>query len=72
LKTQKEGRRPSIFDTLWHFSLIDFYAKKYHDGSISLVLKSLAYFDDADEQEILFMFQNTSWGQLKIILKRIR
>lgn len=72
MKTQKEGRRPAIFDTLWHFILIDFYAKKYQDGSISLGLKSLAYFDDADEQEILFMFQNTSWGQLKIILKRIR
>lgn len=72
MKTQKEGRRPAIFDTLWHFILIDFYAKKYQDGCIFLELKSLAYFDDADEQEILFMFQNTSWGQLKIILKRIR
>jgi len=33
------------------------------------VIKSFAYFDDADEQEIPFMFQNNSWGQLKIILK---
>jgi hypothetical protein len=41
--------------------LIDFYSKKYQDGSIFLVIKSLAYFDDADEQEIPFMFQNTSW-----------
>jgi hypothetical protein len=72
LKTQKEGRRPAIFDTLWHFILIDFHAKKYQDGCIFLGLKSLAYFDDADEQEILFMFQNTSWEQLKILLKRIR
>lgn len=72
MKTQKEGRRPAIFDTLWHFILIDFYAKKYQDGCIFLGLKSLAYFDDADEQEILFMFQNTSWEQLKILLKRTR
>jgi hypothetical protein len=42
-------------------TLIDFYSKKYHDGFIFLVLKSFAYFDDADEQEIPFMFQNTSW-----------
>ena len=53
-------------------TLIDLYSQKYHDGSIFLVVKSLAYFDDADEQEIPFMFHNTSWGQLKIILKRIR
>jgi hypothetical protein len=46
-------------------TLIDFYSKKYHDGSIFLVLKSFAYFDDADEQEIPFMFHNTSWQTMK-------
>jgi hypothetical protein len=29
------------------------------------VLKSFAYFDDADEQEIPFMFHNTSWQTMK-------
>jgi hypothetical protein len=46
-------------------TLIDFYSKKYQDGSIFLVLKSLVYFDDADEQEIPFMFHNTSWQTMK-------
>ncbi len=47
-----------------------FYFKKYHDGSIFLVLKSLAYFDDADEQEMPFMFQNTSWCTIKNNIKK--
>jgi hypothetical protein len=46
---------------------LNFYFKKHQDGSIFLVIKSLAYFDYADEQEIPFMFQNTSGGPLKII-----
>jgi hypothetical protein len=46
-------------------TLIDFYSKKHQDGSIFLVLKSLVYFDDADEQEIPFMFHNTSWQTMK-------
>ena len=70
MKTQKEGRRPAIFDTLWHFILIDFYAKKYQDGCIFLGLKSLAYFDDADEHEMPFMFYNTSWQTMKNDIKK--
>lgn len=51
-------------------TLMDFYSKKYHDGSIFLVLKSLAYFDDADEQEMPFMFHNTSWQTIKNNIKK--
>ena len=51
-------------------TLMDFYSKKYHDGSIFLVLKSLAYFDDADEQEMPFMFHNTSWRTMKNNIKK--
>jgi hypothetical protein len=51
-------------------TLMDFYIKKYHDGSIFLVLKSLAYFDDADEQEMPFMFHNTSWQTMKNNIKK--
>ena len=51
-------------------TLMDFYSKKYHDGSIFLVLKSLAYFDDADEQEMPFMFHNTSWQTMKNNIKK--
>jgi hypothetical protein len=51
-------------------TLIDFYSKKYQDGSIFLVLKSLVYFDDADEQEIPFMFHNTSCQTMKNNIKK--
>jgi hypothetical protein len=51
-------------------TLIDFYSKKYHDGFIFLVLKSFAYFDDADEQEIPFMFHNTSCQTMKNNIKK--
>jgi len=69
-KTLKEGRRPAIFVTLWHLILIDFYSKKYQDGCIFLVLKSLAYFDDADEHEMPFMFHNTSRQTMKNNIKK--
>ena len=51
-------------------TLIDLYSQKYHDGSIFLVLKSLAYFEDADEQEMPFMFHNTSWQTMKNNIKK--
>ena len=51
-------------------TLIDLYSQKYHDGSIFLVLKSLAYFDDADEQEMPFMFHNTCWQTMKNNIKK--
>lgn len=51
-------------------TLIDLYSQKYYDGSIFLVLKSLAYFDDADEQEMPFMFHNTSWQTMKNNIKK--
>lgn len=51
-------------------TLMDFYSKKYHDGSTFLVLKSLAYFEDADEQEMPFMFHNTSWQTIKNNIKK--
>ena len=47
-----------------------FYSKKYQDGSIFLVIKSLAYFDDADEQEMPFMFHSTSWQTMKNNIKK--
>jgi hypothetical protein len=55
---------------MWHLTLIDFHSKKIPSWFFFLVLKSFAYFDDADEQEIPFMFHNTPGVQLKIILKK--
>jgi len=51
-------------------TLIDFHSKKYQDGFISLVLKSLAYFDDADEQGMPFMFHSTSCQTMKNNIKK--
>lgn len=45
--------------------LLDLYQRKYRDGSIFLVLKSLAYFEDADEQESPVMLQPAGWEETK-------
>jgi predicted nucleotidyltransferase component of viral defense system len=51
--------------------LFDFYNKKYHDGSIFLVIKSLAYFDDADEEEMPNMCIPVNWGEIKNSIRDI-
>lgn len=45
--------------------LIDFYNKKYFDGSEYMVLKSLTYFDDAEKDHDLKMIQKISWTKIK-------
>lgn len=45
--------------------IIKFYNKKYHDGSIFLVLKSLVYFEDADIEEMSYMFDEITWDEIK-------
>jgi len=51
-------------------TLIDFYTKKYNDGSTFLVLKSLTYFEDADEQEMPFMCSDIDWQTIKNNIKK--
>ncbi|WP_296623739.1 nucleotidyl transferase AbiEii/AbiGii toxin family protein [Marivirga sp.] len=63
-----------LYELLKHFSLkqmIEFYKEKYKDGSVYLALKSLIYFDDAEEQvkeypdsepELLY---DLSWEEVK-------
>lgn len=51
-------------------TLMEFYSKKYHDGSIFLVLKSLTYFEDADSEEMPFMFNNITWQAVKENIKK--
>jgi hypothetical protein len=41
------------------------YEKKYRDGSVFLVLKSLIYFDDAEGDEMPQMLQPVSWEAIK-------
>lgn len=60
---------------LHHFSLeeiLHFYAAKYNDSSVFMVMKSLAYFDDAEADPMPDMFVNQSWQQVKAyILSKI-
>jgi len=52
--------------------IFDFYTQKYHDGSTFLVLKSLAYFNDADSEEDPFMLKSLRWESVKeFIIKKL-
>lgn len=57
-----------IYYLLQYFTLdemIDLYLQKYNDGSEFLVRKSLTYFDDAEDEEMPYMFENISWIEIK-------
>jgi len=45
--------------------LLEFYQQKYADGSVWMVLKSLAYFDDADDELTPKMFVDINWETIK-------
>ncbi len=58
---------------LQHYSLealLNMYAAKYHDGSAFLVLKSLTYFADAENEADLNMLISTPWETVKQKLKQ--
>lgn len=51
-----------------HFSLeemMSFYKEKYSDGSEFAVMKSLTYFEDADNEAMPKMFENVEWKAIK-------
>ncbi|MGM0582170.1 MAG: nucleotidyl transferase AbiEii/AbiGii toxin family protein [Bacteroidota bacterium] len=63
-----------LYELLKHFSLkqmINFYQEKYKDGSVYLALKSLIYFDDAEEQVKEFpdsepeLLSDLGWDEVK-------
>jgi len=45
--------------------MIQFYEEKYNDGSKFMLLKSLAYFDDANNELMPKMFEKTAWKDIK-------
>jgi len=45
--------------------IFDFYLQKFSDSSIFFALKSIVYFEDADEQKMPFMFKNIDWQTIK-------
>ena len=61
-----------IFFLLQHYTfdeLLQFYKKKYPDGSEFRALLSMAYFADADLQAMPYMYENIEWSDIK---QRIR
>lgn len=65
-----------VFEILKYYTLneiLEFYRNKYEDGSEFLVLKSLTYFDDANLDADLKLFNNVTWETVKKqILKAVR
>lgn len=45
--------------------MLDLYLRKFNDGSLFLVLKSLVYFDDADVEEMPNMLIPIKWKMVK-------
>lgn len=45
--------------------MLSFYTNKYIDGSEFMVLKSLTFFDDAENEEMPIMFENINWDEIK-------
>ena len=73
------GRKRDFFDLyflLKHFplsSLLVYYRDKYPDGSDFLVMRSLTYFADAEQDENPTMVIPTEWDGVKsIILKEVK
>lgn len=54
------------------YDLIDFYNRKYADGSVFMVLKSLTYFEDAESDPLPEMLLPFDWEFMKkTILKAV-
>ena len=57
-----------LFFLLQYYTLpemLSFYEQKYTDGSVFMVLRSLSYFDDADEDLMPRMLHNVTWEEVK-------
>ena len=49
--------------------ILDFYSEKYPDSSKFMLLKSLSYFDDAEDEPMLFMIKDIKWFTIKEFIK---
>lgn len=54
-----------LLETFSLSEMMGFYKKKYHDGTEFLVLKSLTYFEDADEEVMPVMLIKDTWEEIK-------
>ena len=50
--------------------IFDFYLQKFKDSSLFFAMKSVIYFDDADEQEMPYMFHPITWQSIKENIKK--
>lgn len=63
-----------LYELLQRYSLSDlvgFYEQKYHDGSVFLVLKSLVYFEDANNEIDPFLLRDYSWEEVKEHIRKV-
>ncbi|MCC5931159.1 MAG: nucleotidyl transferase AbiEii/AbiGii toxin family protein [Cyclobacteriaceae bacterium] len=62
-----------LLDSISLKNMMANYLKKYHDGSEFMVLKSLTYFADAENDPMPNMLSQRSWQETKnIILKAVK
>ena len=57
-----------LYTLLQHFALdeiLDMYSRKYSDGSLFIVMKSLTYFDDAETDPMPNVLNDTTWETVK-------
>jgi len=57
-----------IFSLLSYYTLeqmLEFYHKKFPDGSEFMVLKSLNYFEDAESEELPVLIKKLDWKEVK-------
>lgn len=62
-----------MYFLLQHYSfqeIMDFYLKKYPDGSEYRAILSLTYFEDANSQPMPLMFQSVDWESIKDTIKK--
>ena len=50
--------------------ILDFYTTKYQDGSLYLALKSLVYFDDADQEKDPILIRKRKWEAVKANIEK--
>ena len=63
-----------LYTLLLHFALdeiLDMYSRKYSDGSLFIVMKSLTYFDDAETDPMPNVLNDTTWETVKEFLRKV-
>lgn len=59
-----------ILEIIRPLGMLNLYADKYADGSSFMIIKSLSYFDDAEEEPEPLMFKPVEWNVVKQELRK--